>query len=70
MHRALPHALPRRPQPVTRAAVLSADYGTLADDLSVIARIEQAMRVAAADRPHHPRATAMTRFADWLSALR
>lgn len=54
-----------RTAPVARAAVL-----TLADDLSTIARLESALRVAAGHRPRTPRADAMRRFADWLARMR
>ena len=55
--------MPRRP--ATRAEVL-----TLADDLSVITRLESVLRAAAADRARNRRAPAMARFADWLAGLR
>lgn len=63
MHR----PMPRRPapQPQSRAAVM-----TLADDLSVIARIEQTMRAVGTDHPRRARAGALNRLAGWLGGLR
>jgi hypothetical protein len=54
--------MPRRPT-VARAEVL-----TLADDLSVIARLENVLRAAASER--HRQNPAMARFAAWLAGLR
>lgn len=57
-------------RPMPRRPAVRAEALTLADDLSVIARLETVMRAAAADRPRNRLAPAMARFADWLAGLR
>lgn len=57
-------------RPMPRRPAARAEALTLADDLSVIARLETVLRAAAADRPRHRHAPAMARFAAWLAGLR
>lgn len=55
----------RRPAAPARAAIRS-----LAQDLTVIDRIEGVLRATAADRTQARNAPAMRRLADWIAGLR
>lgn len=57
-------------RPMPRRPAARAEALTLADDLSVIARLETVMRAAATDQPRNRRAPAIARFAAWLAGMR